>query len=339
MGNILKSAASLVTGTALAVSVTATAALPASAATTCSASFTTYQTVRQGSEGAQAEAVECLLQSAGLPTTVDGSFSADDAAQLATFRTSVGMSSLRSAGPRGWAALLAHGSTPVLHSGDRGDNVLRLQRSLRALGWTAVELTGNYDSSTTSAVKTVQKYRGQTASGTSGDAVWQVLQTGRLATAPVVTSAVRKADAAHKAAAKKAAAQKAAQAAAKKKAAAKKSSRGTRALAFAKRQLGDRYRYGATGPNAWDCSGLTGGAWKSVGVKRIPRTSQAQYRFGKKVSKSNLKKGDLVFFYRGITHVGIYAGSGKVIHASRPGKPVASIKMKYMPYQGARRPA
>jgi cell wall-associated NlpC family hydrolase len=118
----------------------------------------------------------------------------------------------------------------------------------------------------------------------------------------------------------------------------KKKSRGSKALAYAKRQLGDRYRYGGTGPSSWDCSGLTRGAWKHAG-KKIPRTSQGQARFGKKVAKRNLKKGDLVFFYRGKSHVGIYAGHGKVIHASRPGKPVAYIKMSYMPYAGARRPA
>ena len=116
------------------------------------------------------------------------------------------------------------------------------------------------------------------------------------------------------------------------------SSKGAKAVAFAKKQLGDPYRYGATGPNAWDCSGLTGGAWKAAGVK-IPRTSGAQWRSGKKVSKSNLKPGDLVFFYSGISHVALYVGNGKVIHASRPGRPVAYIKMSYMPYQGARRPA
>lgn len=123
-----------------------------------------------------------------------------------------------------------------------------------------------------------------------------------------------------------------------KKKAKKKKSKGAKALAFAKRQLGDRYRYGGTGPNAWDCSGLTRGAWKHAG-KKIPRTSQAQARSGKKVSRSKLRKGDLVFFYSGKSHVGIYAGNGKVIHASRPGKPVSYIKIKYMPYAGARRPA
>ncbi len=125
---------------------------------------------------------------------------------------------------------------------------------------------------------------------------------------------------------------------AKKKKSKKKKSKGAKALAFAKRQLGDRYRYGGTGPNAWDCSGLTRGAWKHAG-KKIPRTSQGQARFGKKVSRSKLRKGDLVFFYSGKSHVGIYAGKGRVIHASRPGKPVSYIKIKYMPYAGARRPA
>jgi cell wall-associated NlpC family hydrolase len=323
MGKILKSTASLFTGVALAVSVTATAELPASAATTCSASFTKYSTIHRGSRGAQAKAVECLLRNAGYATTVNGSFSAADARAMGRFRSSVGMTGMGSAGPRGWAALLAKGSTPALHSGSKGASVLRLQRSLRALGWTGVHLTGRYDARTVSAVKTVQKWRRQRATGTSTDSTWHALQTGRVATASAVTSAVRRADAAKRAAAKRAAA--------------KRSNRGTRALAFAKKQLGDRYRYGATGPNAWDCSGLTGGSWKAAGVK-IPRTSQAQFRFGRRVAKSSLRAGDLVFFYSGISHVGIYAGNGKIIHASKPGSPVQYIKMKYMPYKGARRP-
>jgi hypothetical protein len=112
---------------------------------------------------------------------------------------------------------------------------------------------------------------------------------------------------------------------------------GGKALAFARKQLGDRYRYGGSGPNAWDCSGLTRGAWKKAG-KKLPHNTRAQYRKGKKVKKKNLRKGDLVFFYSGISHVAVYAGGGKVIHASHPGAPVAYIKMKYMPYKGARRP-
>jgi len=311
MGKILKRAASLATGLALAVSVTATAELPASAASTCSASFSKYQEISKGSKGAQTKALECLLRNAGYSATVNGSFSVHDAAKLAKYRKSVGLSPLTVAGPRPWSALLSRGSRPVLELGDKNGDVLRLQRSLRALGYTKVTLTSYYGSNTVSAVKSAQKQRGQKQTGKTTTALWSALQHGRVA----------------------------AVAAPKKKAAAKpsSSSKGAKALAFAKKQIGDSYRYGATGPNSWDCSGLTGGAWKAAGVK-IPRTSQAQYKAGKKVAKSALKPGDLVFFYSGITHVGIYAGNGDVIHASRPGKPVAKIKMKYMPYQGARRP-
>jgi hypothetical protein len=76
--------------------------------------------------------------------------------------------------------------------------------------------------------------------------------------------------------------------------------------------------------------------WRAAGVK-LPHSAGKQYRIGKKISKSQLRNGDLVF-YRGISHVGLYAGNGKVIHAPRPGKKVSYIKMSYMPYAGARRP-
>jgi len=115
------------------------------------------------------------------------------------------------------------------------------------------------------------------------------------------------------------------------------SGRGAKALAFARAQLGKPYRFGATGPNAYDCSGLTGAAWRAAGVS-LSRTSQSQFHDGRPVAKSDLQPGDLVFFYSGISHVGLYAGNGMILHASRPGKPVEYIKMSYMPYAGARRP-
>lgn len=116
-----------------------------------------------------------------------------------------------------------------------------------------------------------------------------------------------------------------------------KATKGEKALAYAKKQLGDPYRRRGTGPNGWDCSGLTMKAWQAAGVK-LPHSAAQQYRIGKKISKSDLRSGDLVFFYRGISHVGLYAGNGKVIHAPRPGKQVSYIKMSHMPYMGARRP-
>jgi cell wall-associated NlpC family hydrolase len=115
------------------------------------------------------------------------------------------------------------------------------------------------------------------------------------------------------------------------------SSKGVKALAYAKAQLGEPYARSGAGPSSWDCSGLTMMAWGSVGVS-LPHSSRQQYSRGRPVAKSDLQLGDLVFFYSDISHVGLYAGNGQVIHAPRPGKSVEYIKMSYMPYAGARRP-
>lgn len=320
MGKILKSSAALVTGLALAVSVSATAELPASAATSCSVSLNTYKTVRAGTKGSQARAAECALRKAGQTASVNGSFSTQDAAKLARFQRSVGLAPTKAVNSRTWTALLSRGSRPALKRGNTGASVLRLQRSLRALGYSKVTLTSYFGANTQAAVKSVQKQRRLKQTGVTSTALWSALQHGKVA-------AVKK-PAAKKPAAKKPAA----------RPAASSGNKGARALAFAKNQLGEPYRYAGSGPNAWDCSGLTSGAWKSVGVN-IPRLASAQYRGLRKISKSQLQPGDLVFFYSPISHVGIYAGGGQVIHASRPGKPVAYIKMSYMPYAGAVRPS
>jgi peptidoglycan DL-endopeptidase CwlO len=115
------------------------------------------------------------------------------------------------------------------------------------------------------------------------------------------------------------------------------SSKGAKALAYAKAQLGEPYARSGAGPSSWDCSGLTMMAWGSVGVS-LPHSSRQQFDRGQPVAKSDLQLGDLVFFYSDIHHVGLYAGNGQVIHAPRPGKSVEYIKMSYMPYAGARRP-
>jgi peptidoglycan DL-endopeptidase CwlO len=115
------------------------------------------------------------------------------------------------------------------------------------------------------------------------------------------------------------------------------SSKGAKALAYAKAQLGEPYARSGAGPSSWDCSGLTMMAWGSVGVS-LPHSSRQQFSRGQSLAKSDLRSGDLVFFYSDISHVGLYAGNGQVIHAPRPGKSVEYIKMSYMPYAGARRP-
>jgi cell wall-associated NlpC family hydrolase len=93
-------------------------------------------------------------------------------------------------------------------------------------------------------------------------------------------------------------------------------------------QRGDRYAYGAAGPNAFDCSGLTSYSWKRAG-KAIPRTSTAQRRWTRTVSWKNKRPGDLLF-YRG--HVAMYVGwsHGRnwMVHASRRGKPVQVVPLR-----------
>ena len=104
-------------------------------------------------------------------------------------------------------------------------------------------------------------------------------------------------------------------------------------------QVGDRYVYGATGPNSFDCSGLTSYSYAAAGIT-IPRTSKAQSTFGTPVAKSDLKPGDLVFFYSPVSHVGMYIGNGQMVHASTASKPVAVANLDSMPsYSGARRVA
>jgi cell wall-associated NlpC family hydrolase len=108
-------------------------------------------------------------------------------------------------------------------------------------------------------------------------------------------------------------------------------------LDYAYAQLGDPYVYGAAGPDAFDCSGLTMMAWRQAGVA-LPHSSRMQYEQGRKVSRSELQPGDLVYFYSPISHVAIYIGGGEIIHAPHPGDVVSKDPMSYMPYAGATRP-
>jgi len=103
-------------------------------------------------------------------------------------------------------------------------------------------------------------------------------------------------------------------------------SRGSIALKFALKQIGDVYVWAAAGPTRWDCSGLTMRAFQSAGVS-LPHSSRAQIRYGKSVSYANLKPGDLVFFGKPISHVSIYMGGGKMVQAPRPGKKVEVVAM------------
>ncbi len=96
------------------------------------------------------------------------------------------------------------------------------------------------------------------------------------------------------------------------------------------------YQWGAEGPGSFDCSGLVYWAFKKVGVT-LPRSSSQQAGVGRAVSRSSLQPGDLVFFYDPISHVGFYAGQGKVFHAPQAGDVVGFADLDSMPFATARR--
>ena len=114
------------------------------------------------------------------------------------------------------------------------------------------------------------------------------------------------------------------------------SERAQQAVNYALAQVGKGYVMGTTGPSTFDCSGLMYAGYKQVGIS-LPRTSQAQFSAGTSVSKGDLQPGDLVFYYGGITHVGMYIGNGQIVHAANPRSGVVTASVNSMPYQGARR--
>lgn len=115
------------------------------------------------------------------------------------------------------------------------------------------------------------------------------------------------------------------------------SGRAAAAVHYALAQVGDAYVYGAAGPNAFDCSGLTMMAWAQAGVG-LPHSSSAQFGSGPHIAPSQLRPGDLVFYYSPISHVAMYIGNGMVVHAANPGEGVRIAPMYSMPFVGAVRP-
>lgn len=109
---------------------------------------------------------------------------------------------------------------------------------------------------------------------------------------------------------------------------------GVAALEAAKTKIGARYEWGGNGPDAFDCSGLTSWAYKQAGVS-IPRTAAQQAAAGTPVALDDLQLGDLVTFYEGASHVGIYAGDGQVLNAPTYGVPVSYAPIDSMPVYNA----
>lgn len=113
------------------------------------------------------------------------------------------------------------------------------------------------------------------------------------------------------------------------------------AVHFAYQHIGDMYQWGGNGPHRWDCSGLVDGSWRAAGI-HLPRISYEIYNAHyKHVSYRNLRPGDVLEFYSGMSHVGIYVGYGYMIQASHSGAPVAKARLAgyyHSNFSGAIRP-
>ncbi|WP_018297105.1 C40 family peptidase [Corynebacterium lubricantis] len=107
-------------------------------------------------------------------------------------------------------------------------------------------------------------------------------------------------------------------------------SSGQQIVNIARSKIGSPYVYGAAGPNSFDCSGFTSWVYAQAG-KSIPRTSQAQASAGQTIPRSQIQPGDIIVYYGGASHVGIYAGNGTMIDALNSGSPVAERPIDYMP--------
>ncbi|MFF2847111.1 NlpC/P60 family protein [Streptomyces sp. NPDC058001] len=117
----------------------------------------------------------------------------------------------------------------------------------------------------------------------------------------------------------------------------KASSQGKKAVAYATKQLGKPYQWGAEGPKTFDCSGLTSQAW-AAGGRGIPRTSQAQWAGLPRIAIEDMRPGDLIIYHDDASHVGMYIGDGAIIHSPRPGRTVTIAGAGSMKILGVVRP-
>jgi cell wall-associated NlpC family hydrolase len=108
------------------------------------------------------------------------------------------------------------------------------------------------------------------------------------------------------------------------------------AVDTARGQVGKPYRYGAAGPDSYDCLGLTQYAYSSAGIE-LPHSSRGQSEMGTPVDRANLQPGDLVFFYQPVSHVGIYVGDGQMVDAGTEDTGVVQRSVDMDGYTFARR--
>ena len=101
-------------------------------------------------------------------------------------------------------------------------------------------------------------------------------------------------------------------------------------------QTGKPYQYGGAGPDSFDCSGLSQYAYASAGIS-LPHSSSQQSQMGTPVARADLRPGDLVFFYSPVSHVGVYIGNGRMVHAGNESTGVEVTSVDMAGYNFARR--
>lgn len=196
--------------------------------------------------------------------------------------------------------------TQLLSTGSRGPLVMIVQQKV------GVGVDGDFGPITQAGVVRFQRSRGLTVDGVVGPQTWGAMGTS----APAPASA-----------------------AAASRAQVTTSSRAAVAVRYALSKVGGPWVYAGTGPTAYDCSGLTMMAWRAAGVS-LPHNSTEQFHVGTPVSRSQLQPGDLLFFYSGVSHVGMYIGNNQMVQAANPRSGIQVVSLSsywWGVYDGARR--
>ncbi len=263
--------------------------------------------LRPGSRGAAVKNLQSLLNKAGANIKVDGVFGRGTNTAVRNFQSSAGVGVDGVVGPRTWNKLnsgagsaaaskntTSVNNTPKLRRGSRGGAVKNLQSLLNKAGANISE-DGKFGRGTYNAVRDFQSAAGIGVDGVVGPRTWNKLNSGKVEIATATPASLST----------------------PKKTSTKSDASGEAIVASSKKYLGTPYVWGGSSRAGFDCSGLTSTVYREHGIS-IPRTARKQAFGGKIISKSEAKVGDLVVFTQGnYGHVGIYAGDGKIVDASR----------------------
>ncbi|MCT1866914.1 peptidoglycan-binding protein [Dermabacter sp. p3-SID358] len=266
--------------------------------------------LRPGSRGEAVKNLQSLLNNAGANIKVDGVFGRGTNTAVRNFQSSAGVGVDGVVGPRTWGKLssgagsaaaskssTAVSNTPKLRRGNRGDAVKNLQNLLNNSG-ANIKADGVFGRATYNAVRNFQSSAGVGVDGVVGPRTWGKLNSGNVT--------IAKASSANTSAPAPASST-----------SAKSDASGEAIVESAKKYLGTPYVWGGSSRSGFDCSGLTSTVYREHGIS-IPRTARKQAFGGKIISESEARVGDLVVFtQRNYGHVGIYAGNGKIVDASR----------------------